>query len=94
VVGSEEQYPTLYNLTGVGNLIGLPALPIWLQAIVPVLGLLPLPVRYRIDFGEPMTFEGDPDDEDETVKQKVELVEARLKEMIKTLRSQRKSLFW
>ncbi len=94
VVGSEEQYPTLYNLKGVGKLVGLPSLPIWLQMAVPVLGLLPLPVRYHIKFGEPMVFEGDPDDEDSAIEAKVEEVRSRLNEMLITVRTQRKSIFW
>lgn len=94
VVGSEEQYPTLYNLKGVGGLLGLPALPIWPQMIVPLLGLLPLPVRYRLDFGEPMRFEGDPDDEDASIEDLVDQVRARLKAMIADSRNERRSIFW
>ena len=52
-----------------------PALPItlgfpWLGP----LGLLPLPVKYRIYFGEPLRFEGDPDDDDAHVEAKVDVV--------------------
>ena len=32
---------------------------------------LPLPVKYRLYFGEPMTFTGDPDDDDEVLDEKV-----------------------
>jgi 1-acyl-sn-glycerol-3-phosphate acyltransferase len=94
VVGSEEQYPTLYNLKGVGALLGLPALPIWAQMPLPLLGLLPLPVRYRLDFGEPMRFEGDPDDEDAVIEELVDRVRAKLKAMIADSRHQRRSIFW
>jgi 1-acyl-sn-glycerol-3-phosphate acyltransferase len=94
VVGSEEQYPTLYNLKGVGKLVGLPALPIWAQMIVPVLGLLPLPVRYRMEFGEPLRFSGDPDDEDAVIETKVDEVREQLKGMIAELRAERRSIFW
>ena len=52
IVGSEEQQPGLANLEGVGRMFGMPAFPVtvgfpWLGP----LGLLPLPVRYRIHFG-------------------------------------------
>jgi 1-acyl-sn-glycerol-3-phosphate acyltransferase len=94
VVGSEEQYPTLYNLKNVGRLFGLPALPIWLQMFVPVLGLLPLPVRYRLRFGEPMRFEGDPDDEDAVVQEQADQVKDRIQEMVGALREERRSVFF
>ena len=75
IVGSEEQQPGIANLERVGKLFGMPALPItlgfpWLGP----LGLLPLPVKYRIYFGEPLRFEGDPDDDDAHVEAKVDVV--------------------
>ncbi|MCP4599032.1 MAG: acyltransferase family protein [Proteobacteria bacterium] len=94
VVGSEEQYPTLYNLKGLGKVFGLPAVPIWAQMIIPVLGLLPLPVRYRLQFGEPMHFDGDPDDEDAVVQHKVDQVKDRVKELVNAVRAERKSVFF
>jgi len=94
VVGSEEQYPTLYNLKGAGKLLGLPALPIWVQMIVPGLGLLPLPVKYRLAFGEPMRFQGDPDDADAAIEELVDQVRGRLRSMIAELRLERRSIFW
>lgn len=94
VVGSEEQYPTLYNLKSVAKLLGIPSVPIWAQLAIPVLGMLPLPVRYHIDFGEPMTFEGDPDDEDAVIQVQVSRVKQRLAEMLENLRKQRRSIFW
>ena len=59
IVGSEEQQPGLANLRGLGRALGMPAFPItptfpWLGP----LGLLPLPVRYRIHFGEPHALRG------------------------------------
>ena len=94
VVGSEEQYPTLYNLEHVGKLAGLPSLPIWLQMIVPGLGLLPLLVRYRIEFGAPMRFSGDADDEDAVIAQMVAEVRARIHEILVRQRAERRSVFW
>jgi hypothetical protein len=38
------------------------------------LGLLPMPVKYRIYFGEPMQFEGSPGDEDAVIQEKVDQV--------------------
>ncbi len=94
VVGSEEQYPTLYNLRSVAKLLGIPSVPIWAQLVVPVLGMLPLPVRYHLKFGEPMTFEGDPDDEDAVIQVQAGRVKQRLGEMLESLREQRRSIFW
>jgi hypothetical protein len=56
-------------------LIGAPAFPITLT--FPLLGLggfLPLPVKFRIRFGEPLRFEGDPTEDDGAVEAKVRVV--------------------
>ena len=49
----------------VAKLIGAPSFPITptFPFLFP-LGLLPYPVKYRLYFGEPMHFDGDPNDED------------------------------
>ena len=64
---------------GLGRALGMPAFPItptfpWLGP----LGLLPLPVRYHIHFGEPLRFEGDAGDEDAVIEAKVEEVKAAI----------------
>jgi 1-acyl-sn-glycerol-3-phosphate acyltransferase len=79
IVGSEEQQPGLVNLRGLGRALGMPAFPItptfpWLGP----LGLLPLPVRYRIHFGEPLRFEGDSNDEDAAIETRVDEVRAAI----------------
>src|SRR5690606_11241352 len=62
VVGAEEQYISIANLERLGGLLGMPALPVIPQLF---LGMpLLLPTRYRISFGEPLRFEGDPDADD------------------------------
>lgn len=94
VVGSEEQYPTLYNLESIGKLIGFPAVPIWAQMVIPVLGLLPLPVKYKLDFGKPMYFDGDPDEEDAQVEGMVSEVKDEIERMLRALRENRRSIFW
>lgn len=75
IVGSEEQQPGLANLRGLAGALGMPAFPVtftfpWLGP----LGLLPLPVKYRIYFGEPMHFDGAPGDEDAVIREKVDRV--------------------
>ena len=58
------------------------------------LGLLaPLPVRYRLYFGEPLTFEGDPDDDDAVVEEKVWVVKATIQSLINRGLEERPGLF-
>lgn len=72
VIGSEEQAPAIANFKALGRLLGMPAFPITLTwPLLGPLGLLPLPVKYRIYFGKPLRFEGDPDDEDAIIDRKV-----------------------
>jgi len=83
VVGSEEQAPAIANLTGLGRLLGMPAFPITLTfPLLGPLGLLPLPVKYRIYFGKPLRFEGDPDDEDAVIEKKVARVVDTIQAML------------
>lgn len=75
VIGSEEQQPGLANLRQLGRLLGMPAFPVtatfpWLGP----LGILPLPVKYHLHFGEPLHFDGAHTDDDAVVEAKVERV--------------------
>jgi 1-acyl-sn-glycerol-3-phosphate acyltransferase len=95
VVGSEEQAPAIANLKPLGRLLGMPAFPVtltwpWLGA----LGMLPLPVKYRISFGEPMRFTGNPSDEDDVIADKVDQVKARIAAMLADGLGARRSIFW
>jgi 1-acyl-sn-glycerol-3-phosphate acyltransferase len=95
VVGSEEQAPSIANLRPLGRMLGMPAFPVtitwpWLGP----LGLLPLPVRYRIYFGEPMRFHGNPSDDDEVIGAQVEQVKERIATMLASGLAKRRSLFW
>ncbi|WP_165486297.1 lysophospholipid acyltransferase family protein [Frankia sp. Cppng1_Ct_nod] len=58
IVGAEEIYPMIGNLKTLARLLGLPYLPItptfpWLG----LFGLLPLPSKWLIEFGEPVDTE-------------------------------------
>jgi 1-acyl-sn-glycerol-3-phosphate acyltransferase len=95
VVGSEEQAPAIANVGLLARILRMPAFPVtltwpWLGA----LGLLPLPVKYRIYFGEPMHFTGNPSDEDEVIGEKVEEVKAAIATMLADGLAKRRSLFW
>jgi 1-acyl-sn-glycerol-3-phosphate acyltransferase len=86
VVGSEEQAPSLGNFKPLARLLGMPAFPL-------VLLPLPLPVRYRIYFGEPMEFRGNPNDEDSVIESKVEQVKSRIRSMLEQGLRRRRSIF-
>jgi 1-acyl-sn-glycerol-3-phosphate acyltransferase len=75
VVGAEEQAPAFYNLKSIADAIGAPSFPV--TPTFPLLGpagLLPLPTRYRIYFGDPLYFQGTGDEEDDFVDRYVGIV--------------------
>jgi 1-acyl-sn-glycerol-3-phosphate acyltransferase len=94
IVGGEEQSPGLANLRSLGRLVGAPAFPItvtfpWLGPA----GFIPLPVKYYIEFGEPLRFEGDPTEDDATIGEKVEVVKDAIRELIEAGLSRRRGWF-
>jgi 1-acyl-sn-glycerol-3-phosphate acyltransferase len=95
VVGSEEQAIAVANVLPIARLLRMPAFPVTLTwPWCGLLGLLPLPVKYRIYFGEPMRFTGNPSDEDEVIGELVEQVKARIATMLAHGLSARRSIFW
>ena len=94
IVGSEEQSPGLYDAKVLGRLIGSPAFPI--TATFPLFGLLgflPLPVKYRLHFGDPIYFEGEPQEEDASIQEKVDVVKDRIALLIEEGLAERSSWF-
>lgn len=94
VIGAEEQMPSIVNVESIGKLFGSPAFPItptW-PLLGPV-GALPLPVKYRLHFGEPMRFEGDPDDEDRVVRAQVQQVKDHISALLEQGLRQRSGIF-
>jgi 1-acyl-sn-glycerol-3-phosphate acyltransferase len=94
VIGSEEQQPGFANLPAVGKLLGMPSFPLtlgfpWLGP----LGMLPLPVKYHLYFGEPITFDGSPTDEDAVVQQKVDVVRKVITDLFERGRGERRGVF-
>ena len=80
IVGGEEQSPGLANVRALGRLVGSPAFPItptfpWLGP----LGFVPLPVKFRLHFGEPLRFEGDPGEDDAAIEERVEVVKREIR---------------
>jgi len=89
VVGAEEQAPALFDLKPLARLFAFPHFP-----VTPTGLPLPLPVRYRIWFGEPMRFTGRPDDEDPVLEPKVARVRAAVASLLARGLEARRHLFW
>jgi len=94
IVGSEEQQPGFANLPRLGRMLGMPAFPLtlgfpWLGP----LGMLPLPVKYRLYFGEPLRFEGDADEDDAGVEAKVEAVKDAIRALLRRGLDEREGVF-
>jgi 1-acyl-sn-glycerol-3-phosphate acyltransferase len=93
VIGAEEQFINIGNLDWLAKAIGVPVVPIVPQILIPG-GLFPLPTKYRVYFGEPMRFDGDADDDDAVIEEKVWLVRQTIQSMINRGLKERKSLFF
>jgi len=91
VIGAEEQAPAI-NIKPLAKLLRAPAFPI--VPYPPFVAPLPLPVKYRLYFGEPMRFVGDPDDDDEVLDDKVKQVRNRIQSMIHVGLREREHVFW
>jgi 1-acyl-sn-glycerol-3-phosphate acyltransferase len=92
IIGAEEQYVSVGNLEWAAKALGLPALPIVPQLALPG-GLLPLPTKYRLYFGDPLEVKGEPDDEDR-VRSQVWLVKQTISSLLQQGLQQRKSIFF
>lgn len=93
VIGGEEQYISVANVQSLAKLFRMPAFPVLPQLFVPG-GQLPLPTKYRLYFGEPMRFRGDPDDDDAVIEEKVWLVKQTIQSMVNRGVKARKHIFW
>lgn len=94
VVGAEEQYPSVANLETIARILRMPSLPLPIQCFIPVIGILPLPSKYRIYFGQPLRFTGNPDDEDNTIRKKVWTVKHQIQLLLHRGLKERKHIFW
>lgn len=87
VVGAEEQLPPMFNIKPLARMLDIPAVPLAPNLFVP------LPVKYRIYFGEPMRFSGDPDDADRVIDSKVQEVKRAIGAMIERGLAERQGYF-
>jgi 1-acyl-sn-glycerol-3-phosphate acyltransferase len=85
IVGCEETMPSLANIAPLAKLFGVPYVP-----LVPA--PLPLPARVYLNFGAPMHFDGEADDEQE-ITERVEGVKDRIRALIDTGLQQRTRIF-
>jgi 1-acyl-sn-glycerol-3-phosphate acyltransferase len=92
VVGAEEQYINLGNLRWAARALDMPVFPVVPQWLIPG-AQLPLPTKYHIHFGEPMRFEGDSDEEDAIIEEKVWIVKQTIQSMVNRGLRERKGVF-
>jgi len=90
VIGAEEQAPAI-NVTTLAKLFRMPSFPV---VPYPPFLPLPLPVKYRVYFGEAMTFTGDPDDDDDVLDHQVTSVKHRIQTMLQIGLRERQHVFW
>ncbi len=90
VIGAEEQAPAIANIVPLAKLMNTPAWPLIFPQLVPI----PMPVKYRIYFGDPMLFKGDGSEDDSIVGGYVEQVRHRIQTMLNKGRRKRKSIFY
>ncbi|MDX9724669.1 MAG: lysophospholipid acyltransferase family protein [Myxococcota bacterium] len=76
-VGSEEAFPTIGHWSSLAKLLRVPYLPIPLQ-LLP----LPLPVKCRLIFGEPLRFEGAGNESDQVIAEHVERVRCAVASLV------------
>jgi 1-acyl-sn-glycerol-3-phosphate acyltransferase len=95
VIGAEESIISVYDWRGLAKLVRAPYIPV--SPLLPLLGPLayfPLPTKFRVYFGEPMTFTGPFDDEDAIIQRKVDEVQDRIQQMIDDGLRARQSVFF
>jgi 1-acyl-sn-glycerol-3-phosphate acyltransferase len=76
-VGGGEAIPTIVNSYELGRLIGAPYVP-----FTPWIAPLPLPVPLAVHFGAPIVFEGQGNEDDAAIEDKVALVKRTIGELI------------
>ena len=93
IIGGEEQYVSIGNFDAIAKVLRMPNLPI-LPELLLAFGALPLPTKYRIQFGELMRFGGDPVDDVAVIEEKVYVVKATIQSMLNRGLKRRKNVFF
>jgi 1-acyl-sn-glycerol-3-phosphate acyltransferase len=83
IIGTEETYPSVYNFEVLAKMMGAPYFPVtpFFPLLGPV-GLLPLPSKITVRFGKPLRFEGDPNESEDLIREKVQSVKESLQSEI------------
>ncbi len=97
VVGAEEIYPLVGNIPSLARLLGVPYLPITpLFPLLGPLGLVPLPSKWLIEFGEPIRtdeYDAGAADDPMLVFNVTDQVRESIQQTLYTLLMKRKSVF-
>jgi 1-acyl-sn-glycerol-3-phosphate acyltransferase len=97
VVGAEEIYPLVGNIPSLARLLGVPYIPITpLFPLLGPLGLIPLPSKWLIEFGEPIRtddYDEGAADDPMLVFNVTDQVRESIQQTLYTLLMQRKSVF-
>lgn len=97
IVGSEEIYPKLADLKPLARLLGMPYFPVTpLFPLLGPLGALPLPSKWHIEFGEPISTSGfEPEDADDpmTMFEVTDQVRETIQETLYKLLTKRRNPF-
>lgn len=84
ILGGGTAVPTVANLYKLGRLVGVPYIP-----VTPYLLPLPLPAPVELHYGEPLTFTGTGDEDDDVISGYVDQVKSRIARLIEQGREQR-----
>jgi 1-acyl-sn-glycerol-3-phosphate acyltransferase len=83
VIGCEEAYPGIAHLHKLAKMINAPYIPITpFFPFLGVFGMIPLPTKVTIRFGQPIIFKGDPEAPERELAPLVETARAALKKEI------------
>lgn len=98
IVGAEEIYPLVGNLSSLARLMGVPYVPVTpFFPLLGPLGLIPLPSKWLIEFGEPIRTDEFPDgaaDDPMLVFNVTDQVRETIQQTLYTLLVQRRSVFF
>jgi 1-acyl-sn-glycerol-3-phosphate acyltransferase len=98
VVGAEEIYPLVGNIPSLARLLGVPYIPITpLFPLLGPLGLVPLPSKWIIEFGEPIRTDSYDDgaaDDPMLVFNVTDQVRETIQQTLYSLLMQRRSVFY
>jgi len=98
VIGAEEQYPYMLDLKPLARVLNFPYMPVTpMMLLLGPLGIVPLPTKYSIYYGEPLHLYRDYPPETvkdpETIYGLVDIVKTRVQELIDQGLRERQGVF-